>query len=584
MFRSRSSKKLSAQRSRILRERANLSFFIVVMFFAVFGVIVLTEIFLIDERGRGAGVLVRHGGRRRGDKPDYEDAQSILQGEDYLVYRGAGFDYNFGVFVREDHGGLIAGDNQVGAHVLPGGRKGGEQPDSGRVIQGTNSATNGGVPVGVETRLPVLNITAKDGVWQLVSGTRFKFFVFSAFYDRREENSIRVVGATKTRGPERVWCRLWYGNSTSITHSVSITAKVKVIRENWNLKYSACFVLCPLQQNLTAPYSVSIVSRLRLPPANHLLVRNTDWDPDLRNTSAEIPDKIAICVKPIHFFYNQALQILEFLELNSILGVHHFTLYNDTLGPQVGCILEDYMANGVVTVLPWQLNMVSQKEIRTEGLFAALNDCLYRSMYRYSYAALVDLDEYIIPRHNDTLLQLVKWLGTRLNTRTTGSYSSQNAFFYLQWEDDPSIAQSTDATEVGLVTLRKTRRRSKLHPHKQRSKYLYRPEFVVEAGNHFIWEFVPGHGTLNVPPDSAILHHYRVCEFGGNDCIKTASVIDRTAYRYKDRLVNRVKAKWHELQTKCNLPELPYQQTTVPPDSSDTKSKLQLLNAMTKQS
>ena len=79
----------------------------------------------------------------------------------------------------------------------------------------------------------------------------------------------------------------------------------QVIRENWNLKYSACFVLCPLRQNLTAPYSVSIVSRLRLPPANHLLVRNTDWDPDLRNTSAEIPDKIAICVKPIHFYYNQ---------------------------------------------------------------------------------------------------------------------------------------------------------------------------------------------------------------------------------------------------------------------------------------
>jgi hypothetical protein len=56
------------------------------MFFAVFGVIVLTEIFLIDERGRGAGVLVRHGGRRRGEKPDYEDSQSILQAS--LVYIG----------------------------------------------------------------------------------------------------------------------------------------------------------------------------------------------------------------------------------------------------------------------------------------------------------------------------------------------------------------------------------------------------------------------------------------------------------------------------------------------------------------
>jgi hypothetical protein len=50
---------------------------------------------------------------------------------------------------------------------------------------------------------------------------------------------------------------------------------------------------------------VSIVSRLKLPPANHLLVRNADWDPDFRNTSADIPDKIAICVKPIHFNYNQ---------------------------------------------------------------------------------------------------------------------------------------------------------------------------------------------------------------------------------------------------------------------------------------
>ena len=137
------------------------------------------------------------------------------------------------------------------------------------------------------------------------------------------------------------------------------------------------------------------------------------------------------------------------------------------------------------------------------------------------------------------------------------------------------------------MTLRKTRRRSKLHPHKQRSKYLCRPEFVVEAGNHFIWEFVPGHGTLNVPPDAAILHHYRVCEFGGNDCIKTASVVDRTAYRYKDRLVARVKSKWQELKTKCDLPDLPYPSTTsptAPPTNNNTKSKLQSVKNTVKES
>lgn len=160
--------------------------------------------------------------------------------------------------------------------------------------------------------------------------------------------------------------------------------------------------------------------------------------------------------------------MLEFIELNAILGVSHFTLYNHTLGPKAACILEHYIndsatitnlinnasssssanssssgsssshnggqpptTNGTtnpnsdnninnnnnksslrpkvtIELLPWNLRMRSQKEIRTEGLFASLNDCLYRSMYRYSHVALVDLDEFIIPHHNDTLTELIR--------------------------------------------------------------------------------------------------------------------------------------------------------------------------------
>ena len=69
--------------------------------------------------------------------------------------------------------------------------------------------------------------------------------------------------------------------------------------------------------------------------------------------------------------------------------------------------------SGIVTLLPWKLNMISQKEIRTEGLFAALNDCLYRfvlevcflpttfifsrNMNSVKYLIMMDLDELIIP-------------------------------------------------------------------------------------------------------------------------------------------------------------------------------------------
>jgi hypothetical protein len=101
------------------------------------------------------------------------------------------------------------------------------------------------------------------------------------------------------------------------------------------------------------------------------------------------------------------------LELNHLLGVSHFTFYNHTIGTKAQCILKHYIDGNIpqltlaqppvmsssdqnttsessaptpritVDMLPWNLNMKSQKEIRTEGLFASLNDCLYRSMYRW---------------------------------------------------------------------------------------------------------------------------------------------------------------------------------------------------------
>ncbi|GJQ82846.1 hypothetical protein Trydic_g6772, partial [Trypoxylus dichotomus] len=149
------------------------------------------------------------------------------------------------------------------------------------------------------------------------------------------------------------------------------------------------------------------------------------------------------------------------------------------------------------------------------------------------------------------------WLSTKVNTDATGSFSFQNAFFYLQWGDDNWVYTSDDPIATSLLTLKKTRRKTKLHPHKQRSKYICRPEFVVETGNHFIWEFIPGHNTFNVPAEAAILHHYRICEFGGDDCIQTASIVDKTTFKYRDRLAEAVGGLYEQYRKVCSLPDLP---------------------------
>lgn len=50
---------------------------------------------------------------------------------------------------------------------------------------------------------------------------------------------------------------------------------------------------------------------------------------------------------------------------------------------------------------------------------------------------------------------------------------------------------------------------------------------------------------------------YRVCEFGGNDCVKTPSVEDKTVHKYGARLIDRVGTVYNNLQKSCKLPDLP---------------------------
>lgn len=56
-----------------------------------------------------------------------------------------------------------------------------------------------------------------------------------------------------------------------------------------------------------------------------------------------------------------------------------------------------------------------------------------------------------------------------------------------------------------------------------------------------------------------------MCEFGGDDCIKAPSVVDRMAHKYSERLTSRVEAIYNQLKVPCNLLDLPPVPTPPPP-------------------
>lgn len=67
-----------------------------------------------------------------------------------------------------------------------------------------------------------------------------------------------------------------------------------------------------------------------------------------------------------------------------------------------------------------------------------------------------------------------------------------------------------------------------------------------------------------------------MCEFGGDDCVKTPSLVDRTAQKYTQPLVDRVEYMYNKLKDSCKLLNLPPAPTRAPPTR---KKVLKILNS-----
>lgn len=365
--------------------------------------------------------------------------------------------------------------------------------------------------------------------WVEASGSNRDFFLYSAYLRKHPVNRVTIIAIVKRRKKVTL-CDIWTGKT-----SKSVKATVKFIRENWNLAYIAAFIHCPVPTDLE-PTHVSLADY----PNTLIPVQNSE--------RRERVGQLSVCVKPLHYQYDRALWLVEFIEFYRLLGADHFIFYNHTMGRTIEAVVGHYVKEGVVTLLPWSLPVVTQKEIRTEGIFAALNDCSLRSINRFTFSAMVDFDEFLVPRKHRTLLQLIASYDKEYS-----SYVFQNVFFYLYWENDTiatydklhqeGIPAVPDNGEPYLLTPLKTRRLTTPHKHNVRSKYIVRPERVVELGNHQVWEYVGAKSVKQVPDTDGLSHHYRICEYGGFDCLKKNSKVDRTTHKWLAPLYQNVMSQ-----------------------------------------
>ncbi|KAK4325617.1 hypothetical protein Pmani_003824 [Petrolisthes manimaculis] len=344
------------------------------------------------------------------------------------------------------------------------------------------------------------------------------------------------------------------------------------------------------------PYAVSLVSNVynstTTPPNMHKLIylktqhtlNNNESDGGQYNSSA-------VCVRSLFGPYSDLKGLTQFISYySSVLSVKHFYFYDLAIDATIRDFLFKLVDVGVfVYILPWNVPTIDWDELWDLGSLTALNDCVYRSSGLHHHVALVDLDEFIVPRRSVTgLAQLYNEVlrykhGSQgdaviisnvfycyefqnstkfdMSNKSAKSQNSDNSrnfgkntdFANTQTGSNTNLNENTNFEDkkkttswrdTNLSIFQLTRREVRLWPPKYRSKIVVIPEYILSTGHHMVHHFLSQHVKNTASPKHvSVLHHYRTClqlrlgMFGtGKLVLDCPSVVDKAMLKYKDKV------------------------------------------------
>ncbi|XP_060567228.1 uncharacterized protein LOC132726006 [Ruditapes philippinarum] len=366
--------------------------------------------------------------------------------------------------------------------------------------------------------------------WRPVN-TENSAYVFS-MYHLKEKSKLVIIGA-KVKDYATYYCQMWYSLTTNRTyHMVQNPARAAALPEGHGKRYSASIFECQLQSSNLPDY-VSVVNESCGIPLHILNVVSTE---------KKVAQKrlFTVCLAPFNFNYDDDSQLIEWIELNRILGAKKFIIYDFSSSVSVKRVLEFYSKRGLTEVVPWQLPMAVDTypaqnisaDIHYFGQLASLNDCLYRNKNISEFIVNLDLDEFIIPQSEEifTWLDMLKQLYQQ-ERHAFSAYLFRNTFFCLEWNNSLiSTLNTSFIKHYNLITLQKLEHDKNIFPARIRSKYFARTSRVSNIMIHDIL-MIPYKQHFVVPPTIGLLHYYRNCEdlfVSSNERKLVTTVMDST--------------------------------------------------------
>ena len=201
----------------------------------------------------------------------------------------------------------------------------------------------------------------------------------------------------------------------------------------------------PDSSTINLPEAVSLVQMHKcITPRNYLPLNQEI------NQSANIT--FTVCIPPQLHSTDREMILIEWMELNRLLGAEHFVFYRHlSKATAIDNVLRAYSEWGWIEVVDWTHINKLPFDIDRYGRFGATNDCYNRQRFKSSYIAILDLNEYIIPKNPETL----SWrdMMQQIPSIRKGAFIFHVSYFRTDWPDASANDNATNVANAKIYGL-----------------------------------------------------------------------------------------------------------------------------------
>ncbi|KAI1893364.1 hypothetical protein AGOR_G00122970 [Albula goreensis] len=360
-----------------------------------------------------------------------------------------------------------------------------------------------------------------------------KMLLVNAYFEHRTLNaSIRVI-AIAWRS-EKISFRCIFCCDDKL---VSSPAKLTVHGSHFWFRYGTADLLCEIPQGCGTEHVAVTTVTGSMDNLSFLQVHNQ------YRRESDFPVDFTICHSTMFKKYNNVLQFVQAMEMYQILGAKRVVLYKTDCSQEMDKAIQYYTGIGLLEIVPWPIDKyvkvssswiasLSPGDLHYYGQIPALNDCIYRNMYRTKYLFMNDPDEIILPLRNVTWYEFLGSLEAKYGSDVT-FYFENNVFPIEELEESGKYNLSEWAGIPGVNFLRHVLREPIPKSHFTTGKMIVNPRRVFEINVHRVEK--QSHRTVEVSYDFGRLYHMRRRK--NTKLKKNDLVMDKALWRYAPEMI-----------------------------------------------